>query len=62
MIVGIRYRYYTHYTVYRSCLLTYEIAIVTSLSLLFIDDFEENANISVAIKSGSTVVGLLIVG
>ena len=29
---------------------------IGSLSLLFLDDFEGNANISVAIKSGSTVI------
>ena len=49
-IVGIRYRNYAQYTVYRSCLPIYGIAIV-----IFLDDFEGNANISVAIKSGSTV-------
>ena len=55
-IVGTHYRnYYFRYTLYRSCLPIYEIAIVRSLSFLFLDDFEGNANISVAIKSGSTV-------
>ena len=53
-IVGIRYRNYTHYTLYSSCLLIYGIAIVRLISFLFLDDFEGNANISVAIKSGST--------
>ena len=55
MIVGIRYRNYTHYILYRSCLPIYGIAIVRSLSFLFLDDFERNANIFVAIESGSTV-------
>ena len=54
-IIGIHYRNCTHYTLYRSCLPIYGIAIIQSLSYLFIDDFEENANISVAIESGSTV-------
>ena len=57
-IVGIRYRNYAHYTLYRSCLPIYGIAINRSLSLLFLDDFEGNANISVAIKSGSTVIAI----
>ena len=55
MIVGIHYRSYAHYNVYRSCLLIYEITVVRSLSFSFLDDFEGNANISVTIKSGSTV-------
>ena len=54
-IIGICYRNYTHYTLYRSCPPIYGIAIVRSLSFLFLDGFEGNANISVAIKSGSTV-------
>ena len=54
-IGGIRYRNYTHNALDRSCLLIYGIAIIRSLSFLFLDDFEGNANISVAIKSGSTV-------
>ena len=54
-IMGIRYRNYTNYTLYRSCLLIYGIAIIRSLSFLYLDDLEGNANISVAIKSGSTV-------
>ena len=33
----------------------YGIAIVRFISFLFLDDFVENADISVAIKSGSTV-------
>ena len=45
-IIGIRYRIYTNYTFYRSCLPNYGI----------LDDFGGNANISVAIKSGSTVL------
>ena len=53
-IVGIRSRNGTHYTLYRSCLPIYRIAIVRSQSFLFFDDFEENTNISVAIKSSST--------
>ena len=55
-ILGIRYRNYAHYTLDRNCLLLYGIAIVRSISFLFLDDYEGNANISVAIKSGSTVV------
>ena len=51
---GIINKNYAHYTLYRSCLPIYEIAIVRSLSFLFVD-FEERAKISVAIKSGSTV-------
>ena len=54
-IVGIRYRNYTHYTLYRSCLPIYGIAIVISLSFLFLDNFEGNTAISVAIRSSSTV-------
>ena len=46
------YRNYTHFTLCRSCLPIYRIAIARSLSF---DDFEGNANISVAIKSDSTV-------
>ena len=53
-IVGIGYRNCTHYTLYRSCLLIYGIAIIRLLSFLFLDDFEGNANISVTIKSSST--------
>ena len=49
-IIGIIYRNYTHNTLYRSCLPIYGIAIIRSLSFLFLDDFEGNANISVAIK------------
>ena len=48
-IVGIRYRSDPHYTLYRSHLLIYGIAIVRLLSFLFLDDFEGNANISVNI-------------
>ena len=55
-IVGIRYKNYALYTLYRSCLPIYGIAIIRLLSFLFLDDFEGNANISVAIKSGSTVI------
>ena len=54
-ITGIRYRKYTHYTLYRSCLPIYGIAIIRSRSFLFLDDFEGSDNISVAIKSSSTV-------
>ena len=54
-IDGIRYRNYNSYTSYRSCLPNYGIAIVRSLSFLFLDDFEGSANIFVAIKSGSTL-------
>ena len=39
-IVGICYRNYAHYNLYKSCLLIYGIAIVRSLSFLFLDDFE----------------------
>ena len=53
-IVGIGYRNYTLYTLYRSCLPIYGIPIIRSLSFLF-DDFEGNDDISVAIKCGSTV-------
>ena len=49
------YRNYPHYTLYRSCVPIYGIAIIRSLSFLFLDDFEGNANTSVVIKSGSTV-------
>ena len=51
-IVGICYRNYTHSTLYKSCLPIYGIAIIRSLSFLFLDDFKGNTNISVAIKSG----------
>ena len=49
-IVGIRYRNYTRYTLYRSCLPIYGIAIVRPPSFLFRDDFEQNANIFVTIN------------
>ena len=42
---------------YKSCLPIYRIVIIRSLSFLVRDDFEGNANISVTIKSGSTVSG-----
>ena len=54
-VVGIHYRNYTHYTLYRSCLPIYGIDIIRSLSFWFLDYFEGNTNISVAIKPGSTV-------
>ena len=54
-IIGIPYRNYTHYTLLRSCLPIYEIAIIRSLSFLFLDGFEGNVNISVAVKSESTI-------
>ena len=42
-----RYRYerYTHYSLYRSCLLTCGVAIVRLLSFWFLEEFERNANI-----------------
>ena len=54
-IIGIRYRNYAYYTLHKSCLPIYGIDIVKSLSFLFLDGFEGNTSISVAIKSGSTV-------
>ena len=54
-IVGICHRSYTHYTLYKSCLPICGIVIIRLLSFLFFDDFEGNANISVAIKSCFTV-------
>ena len=54
-IVEIRYRNYNHYNIYRSCLLTCGIAIVRLRSLVFLDDFEGNANIFVTIESSVTV-------
>ena len=54
-IIGFRYRKYTCYTLYGSCPPIYRIAIIRSLLFLFLARFHENANISVAIKSGSTV-------
>ena len=54
-IIVICYRNDDHYTLCRSCLLIYGIAIIRSLPFLFLDDFEGNVNISVTIKSGSTV-------
>ena len=53
--VGIRYRNYTQYILYKIYLPIYGIIIVRALSFLFLDNFEGSANISVAIKSGSTV-------
>ena len=53
--IGFRYRKYTHYTLYGSCLPIFEIAVIISLSFLFLAHYHENANIRVAIKSGSTV-------
>ena len=55
-IVGIRYRNYASYTLCRSCLLIYVVAIVRSLSFLFLEDFEGNANIFFTIKFGSIVI------
>ena len=46
---------FCYYTLYRICLLIYVITTFRLLSFLFFDDFEGNANIQVAIKSGSTV-------
>mgnify|MGYP001791910123 CR=1 FL=1 len=57
-VIGIRYRYHAHHILYRSCLPIYGIAIIRSPSFLFLDDLEGKANISVAIKSGSTVDGI----
>ena len=54
-ILGIHYRIYTHYALHRRCLFIYGIAVVRSLSFLFLDDFERNANIFLAVKSGSTL-------
>ena len=54
-IIGICRRNYTHYTLYRSCLPFYRIAIVRSLLFLCLAHCHESANISVAIESGSTV-------
>ena len=54
-IIGIRCRDYTHYTSYRSRLPIYRVAIIRLLSFLFLDNFEGNANTSVAIKSSFTV-------
>ena len=55
-IIGFLYRKYVHYTLYGSCPPIYGIAIIRSLLFLFLAHFHENANICVAIKSGSTVV------
>ena len=55
-----RYRNYTHHSLYRSCLLVYGIAIVGALSFPSLDDLEENVKISIAIKSGFTVVGVRV--
>ena len=54
--VGTPYRNYTHYTLYSSCLPIYGIAIIRSLSVLFLDDSEGNANISVSSESSFTVL------
>ena len=53
--VGIRYRNYTHYTLYRSCLPILGSLLLDRYYLLFLDDFEGNASISGAIESGSIV-------
>ena len=58
-IIGICYRSYGHYTLYRSCLPIYGIAIVRSLSFLFPDDYVGHANISVVIKSGVVYYGTM---
>ena len=57
-IIGFRYQKYTHYTLHGSCLPIYEIAITISLSFLFLAHYHKNANICVAIKSGSIVLQL----
>ena len=54
-IIGIRCINYAHYTSCKSCLPFYGISIIRLLSFLFLDEFEGNGSISVAIKSGSTV-------
>ena len=53
-IIGIRYRTYVPYKLYELSAHLWD-PIVRPLSFLFLDDFEGNANISAAIKSGSTV-------
>ena len=53
-IIGIHYRNYAHYTIYRSCLPIYGIAIIRPVLFLFLDDFKCIATISAAIKSDST--------
>ena len=61
-IIGFRYRKNTHYTLYGSCLPIYGITIMKSLLFLFLAHFHKNANICVAIKSGSTVFeGLFVI-
>ena len=55
VIVGIQYRNDARYTLCRSFLPIYGIAIIRSLSFLFLEDFEGNTNISVPIKSSSTL-------
>ena len=51
----LRYRNYTRYNLFRSCLPISVIDIVASLTLLFLDEFEGNAYISAAIESGFTI-------
>ena len=54
-IIGICNRNQTHHNLYRSYLPIYCTAIVRQLSYLSIDDFEGNANISVAMGPDSPV-------
>ena len=54
-IIRLPYRNSIHYTLHRSCLLICERATVRSPSFRFLEEFEGNANISVAIKSNSIV-------
>ena len=55
--IRLRYRNYTKpYSLYRSCLPIHTIANVTSLSFSFLDEFEENTSISVAIGSNATIL------
>ena len=45
---------YANYALYRSCLPTFGITIVTSLSFLYVDELIENPSTSIAIKFSST--------
>ena len=44
-IFGFRYRKYTHYALYGSCLPIYGIAIIISISFLFLAHYHENATL-----------------
>ena len=56
--LSLDYTAYVHYTIHRSCLPIFRIAIIRSLAFLVLDELEENANISVTIQISQTAYSL----